>query len=385
MKVIVLFTPTTTVNVEGWKFRDWSLPTFSGMITVTPVLLDEFDPERDTELDAEPLVDEFVPVTIPVAVPLVLELEPDEVMEVVVEFGKARLELVDELLIPMVLLLRLIALLVVLLHADEGIENVVADVELKADETIEVELVVLLTVALLALGAMLVDVLMPVLLLDELEPVEEVVVVIDELAWAGDGLRPATAPLPDELLLVLDIVPIPEEDGDALFVALVLFVPLALPVAPVLFVALVEKPELVEELELITRDELLVDSSGDEEVVQVVFEIIMLELLELELMVGMDVEIDELVPMMPLVLLTLDVEGVEGARVARYTALPAIMMMTIIIAAPAVVEMALESLVILWSNFIFAIFLGFSLADRLYGDRAMGLYHFSRRKPVTWM
>jgi hypothetical protein len=28
MKVIVLFTPTTTVKVEGWKFRLWSVPTF---------------------------------------------------------------------------------------------------------------------------------------------------------------------------------------------------------------------------------------------------------------------------------------------------------------------------------------------------------------------
>jgi hypothetical protein len=286
------------------------------MITVTPVPVPLDEP--DAELDAEPPVDEFVPTE----VPLVLELEPEAVREVVVEFDKPRLEVDDsddELLPVLVLVLLLLLLLLpivlgpmlvlvlLLLHVDEGSVNMlVDDDEEELEETIDVELAVLLMVALLAVGAMLVEVVMPVL-------VDEVIV---ELAWAGVG--PAAAALADELpLLLVDSVPIPDEVKDVLFVALLL--------EPVLLVPLVEIiPELVEELvELTPMDELLVDTIGDEDVVHVVFEVLMLERLERPEVEVMGVLIDEsdeeLVRLpMPLVLgLDEEVDGVDGARVAR--------------------------------------------------------------------
>jgi hypothetical protein len=36
-KVTVLFTPTTSVKLDGWKFSDWSAPTFCGITTVAPL------------------------------------------------------------------------------------------------------------------------------------------------------------------------------------------------------------------------------------------------------------------------------------------------------------------------------------------------------------
>jgi hypothetical protein len=280
------------------------------MITVTPVPVPLDEP--DAELDAEPPVDEFVPTE----VPLVLELEPEVVREVVVEFDKPRLEVddSDDELLPVLVLLLLpivlgpmLVLVLLLLHVDEGSVNMlVDDDEEELEETIDVELAVLLMVALLAVGAMLVEVVMPVL-------VDEVIV---ELAWAGVG--PAAAALADELpLLLVDSVPIPDEVKDVLFVALLL--------EPVLLVPLVEIiPELVEELvELTPMDELLVDTIGDEDVVHVVFEVLMLERLERPEVEVMGVLIDEsdeeLVRLpMPLVLgLDEEVDGVDGARVAR--------------------------------------------------------------------
>jgi hypothetical protein len=280
------------------------------MITVTPVPVPLDEP--DAELDAEPPVDEFVPTE----VPLVLELEPEVVREVVVEFDKPRLEVddSDDELLPVLVLLLLpivlgpmLVLVLLLLHVDEGSVNMlVDDDEEELEETIDVELAVLLMVALLAVGAMLVEVVMPVL-------VDEVIV---ELAWAGVG--PAAAALADELpLLLVDSVPIPDEVKDVLFVALLL--------EPVLLVPLVESiPELVEELvELTPMDELLVDTIGDEDVVHVVFEVLMLERLERPEVEVMGVLIDEsdeeLVRLpMPLVLgLDEEVDGVDGARVAR--------------------------------------------------------------------
>jgi hypothetical protein len=280
------------------------------MITVTPVPVPLDEP--DAELDAEPPVDEFVPTE----VPLVLELEPEVVREVVVEFDKPRLEVddSDDELLPVLVLLLLpivlgpmLVLVLLLLHVDEGSVNMlVDDDEEELEETIDVELAVLLMVALLAVGAMLVEVVMPVL-------VDEVIV---ELAWAGVG--PAAAALADELpLLLVDSVPIPDEVKDVLFVALLL--------EPVLLVPLVEIiPELVEELvELTPMDELLVDTIGDEDVVHVVFEVLMLERLERPEVEVMGVLIDEsdeeLVRLhVPLVLgLDEEVDGVDGARVAR--------------------------------------------------------------------
>jgi hypothetical protein len=280
------------------------------MITVTPVPVPLDEP--DAELDAEPPVDEFVPTE----VPLVLELEPEVVREVVVEFDKPRLEVddSDDELLPVLVLLLLpivlgpmLVLVLLLLHVDEGSVNMlVDDDEEELEETIDVELAVLLMVALLAVGAMLVEVVMPVL-------VDEVIV---ELAWAGVG--PAAAALADELpLLLVDSVLIPDEVKDVLFVALLL--------EPVLLVPLVEIiPELVEELvELTPMDELLVDTIGDEDVVHVVFEVLMLERLERPEVEVMGVLIDEsdeeLVRLpMPLVLgLDEEVDGVDGARVAR--------------------------------------------------------------------
>jgi hypothetical protein len=280
------------------------------MITVTPVPVPLDEP--DAELDAEPPVDEFVPTE----VPLVLELEPEVVREVVVEFDKPRLEVddSDDELLPVLVLLLLpivlgpmLVLVLLLLHVDEGSVNMlVDDDEEELEETIDVELAVLLMVALLAVGAMLVEVVMPVL-------VDEVIV---ELAWAGVG--PAAAALADELpLLLVDSVPIPDEVKDVLFVALLL--------EPVLLVPLVEIiPELVEELvELTPMDELLVDTIGDEDVVHVVFEVLMLERLERPEVEVMGVLVDEsdneLVRLpMPLVLgLDEEVDGVDGARVAR--------------------------------------------------------------------
>jgi hypothetical protein len=280
------------------------------MITVTPVPVPLDEP--DAELDAEPPVDEFVPTE----VPLVLELEPEVVREVVVEFDKPRLEVddSDDELLPVLVLLLLpivlgpmLVLVLLLLHVDEGSVNMlVDDDEEELEETIDVELAVLLMVALLAVGAMLVEVVIPVL-------VDEVIV---ELAWAGVG--PAAAALADELpLLLVDSVPIPDEVKDVLFVALLL--------EPVLLVPLVEIiPELVEELvELTPMDELLVDTIGDEDVVHVVFEVLMLERLERPEVEVMGVLIDEsdeeLVRLpMPLVLgLDEEVDGVDGARVAR--------------------------------------------------------------------
>jgi hypothetical protein len=59
-KLIVLFTPTTTVKVAGWKFRDWSAPTFWGITTVTGSALLELeldivvtDPDNEVDPDDE--------------------------------------------------------------------------------------------------------------------------------------------------------------------------------------------------------------------------------------------------------------------------------------------------------------------------------------------
>jgi hypothetical protein len=81
--VSVLLTPTTTVNEAGWKFSDWSAPTFCGMTTVSglpeplaPLELVELAPE-----DAGLLVEAEVAV---------LGVEADDVSVVVPGPGAKR-------------------------------------------------------------------------------------------------------------------------------------------------------------------------------------------------------------------------------------------------------------------------------------------------------
>jgi hypothetical protein len=80
----VTVVPGATLRVEGWKLRDWSLPTFCGITTVTA-------PEDADEVEDAALEDELVVVV--ELLLLLLLLDGTEVL-VVVDVGELVVELV---------------------------------------------------------------------------------------------------------------------------------------------------------------------------------------------------------------------------------------------------------------------------------------------------